>query len=76
MDVSGYEPAGALFGGPDGLDVVRRLLDQLGSVPWVGLEIGAGQDDAVARLLTRAGFGSVTRHADLAGIQRVVVGRR
>lgn len=75
-DVRGFEPGGALFGGPDGLDVVRRLAGMLGGVPWVALEIGAGQADAVAGLLTDAGFASVSRRRDLAGIERVVLGWR
>ena len=75
-DVGDYEPAGALFGGPDGLDVVRRLVAELGSVGWVALELGAGQADAVVALLRDAGFVRVERHRDLAGIERVVVGCR
>ncbi len=75
-DVAAYEPAGALFGGPDGLDVVRALVEELGSVAWVALEIGAGQADAVAELLRAAGYGSVARHRDLAGIERVVAAWR
>jgi release factor glutamine methyltransferase len=75
-DVARFEPAGALFGGPDGLHVVRRLVGMLGAVPWVALEIGAGQAPAVADLLSAAGFGSVRARRDLAGIERVVVGRR
>jgi release factor glutamine methyltransferase len=75
-DVARFEPAGALFGGPDGLDVVRRLVATLGDVPWAALEVGAGQARAVAALLTAAGFASVQARRDLAGIERVVVGCR
>ena len=75
-DVAGFEPAGALFGGLDGLDVVRRLVATLDDVPWVALEIGAGQAPAVGALLTAAGFASVQARRDLAGIERVVVGCR
>ena len=75
-DVADYEPAGALFGGRDGLDVVRRLIGQLDAVPWVALEVGAGQADAVSALLAAAGFGRAVRHRDLTGIERVVVGWR
>ena len=48
-----YEPQSALDGGPDGLDVVRRLLDLLPKVTERGgvafLEIGADQGDAIVR---------------------------
>lgn len=74
-----YEPSGALFAGGDGLEVVRRLVDQVGErgeVRLLALEIGAGQAEAVERLLVDAGFGSVQRRRDLAGIERVVLGQR
>jgi release factor glutamine methyltransferase len=48
----------------------------LSEVPFVALEIGFDQADAVAALLSRAGFGSVERQRDLAGHERVVIGRR
>jgi len=75
-DVAGFEPAGALFGGPDGLDIVRRLIEQLYAVRWVALEVGAGQAETVSALLAAAGFARVERHRDLAGIERVVVACR
>ncbi len=71
-----YEPPSALFAGFDGLDVVRRLVDALGCVPLVALEVGFDQGAAVARLLEDAGFGQVERLRDLAGHERVIVGRR
>ena len=47
-----FEPALALDGGPDGLDVVRRLLERCrGRSPPDGvalLEIGADQGEAIA----------------------------
>jgi release factor glutamine methyltransferase len=71
-DVGAHEPDGALFAGEDGLDVVRRLVAAVAGVPWVALEVGAGQAGAVAALFD--GETEVLR--DLAGIERVVVGRR
>jgi release factor glutamine methyltransferase len=71
-----YEPAGALFAGDDGLDVIRRAVAAV-SGPTVGLlalEIGAEQADAVSALMWDAGFGSVGVRHDLAGLARVVVG--
>ena len=78
-EVRVYEPRGALFAGADGLDLVRRLVAQAGARPEVkllALEIGAGQSDAVAALVADAGFPEVERRRDLAGHERVIVGRR
>jgi release factor glutamine methyltransferase len=75
-EVVRYEPRGALFAGPDGLDQIRRLVAGVGGVPLVALEIGSDQGEAVASLVSGAGFGSVEVVADLAGHDRVVVGRR
>ena len=75
-EISEWEPASALFAGADGLDVIRRLLSQVDGVSLVALEIGFDQGDAVAALVSQAGFGSVERLRDLAGHERVVVGRR
>jgi len=74
-----HEPAGALFAGPDGLDVIRPLVAQAGaraSVCLLAVEIGAGQAGAVAELMRAAGFAAVRAERDLAGIERVVVGSR
>ncbi len=76
-EISRYEPAGALFAGGDGLDLVRRLVAAVAdrSVGFLGLEIGPCQSTAVARLLGDAGFTQVRVRPDLAGLNRVVVGR-
>lgn len=71
-EIAKYEPAAALFAGPDGLDLIRRLIARVDGVPFVAVEIGFGQEAAVADLLgPRA---EILR--DLAGHERVVVGRR
>jgi release factor glutamine methyltransferase len=69
-EITRYEPAAALFGGPDGLDLIRRLVAAVVDVPFVALEVGAGQAAAVAAML---GATDIVR--DLAGIERVVVRR-
>jgi release factor glutamine methyltransferase len=73
-DIAGYEPDLALFGGPDGLDLVRRLLPMVTEVPLIALEVGLAE--AAGWLLQDAGFRSVERLRDLAGYERVVLGRR
>ena len=66
----GYEPRTALHGGPDGLAVLRRLAAAVRDVPFVAVEVGAGQAAEVASML---GATEVVR--DLAGVERVVVRR-
>jgi release factor glutamine methyltransferase len=76
-DVAAYEPPAALLGGYDGLDVIRRLCDQVSlrqDVQLMALEIGSEQGEAVAALVSGAGFDSVEVLKDLAGLDRVVVG--
>jgi release factor glutamine methyltransferase len=79
-DVRDFEPALALFGGEDGLDVIRLLIPAaLAALEKDGaliMEIGAGQAGAVERLLVEAGFTDVTLHRDLAGIDRIVEATR
>jgi len=75
-EVSAHEPRLALDGGPDGLDVIRRLVNA--AVPRIRqgllLELGHDQAPAVQELLTRAGLQDVRAWNDLAGIARVVGG--
>jgi release factor glutamine methyltransferase len=77
-EITRYEPAGALFAGTDGLDVVRRLVAVVAERPveFIALEIGAEQAAEVAELLRGAGFGDVSVRRDLAGLERVVMGSR
>ena len=75
-DVRDFEPTGALFGGGDGLDVIRQLIPLAWArlVPGGGLmmEVGAGQRAAVTSLLAESSFRDVTWWPDLQGIDRVV----
>jgi release factor glutamine methyltransferase len=79
-DVARYEPIGALRGGPDGLDPIRRLTGAIAAHPPVGrpallaLEIGADQGQAVAALVVAAGYRAVRVQTDLAGLDRLVIG--
>lgn len=77
-DVVRYEPALALFAGADGLDVISRLIPasvQRGA-RLVALEVGSTQAAAVQALMADAGLTRIELIPDLAGHDRVVVGRR
>ena len=78
VDVARHEPPSALYAGPDGLDIVRRLLADAGRVLRPGgrlvMEIGAGQADAVAAAAARTGgWAAAVFQPDLQGIPRVVL---
>jgi release factor glutamine methyltransferase len=75
-----YEPRGALTPGPTGLEAIEAMLGEL-SVSFVeagaiGLEVGEGQWRIVSELVRRAGFEPDDVRHDLAGVERVVVGRK
>jgi release factor glutamine methyltransferase len=74
--VRDYEPAGALFAGPEGLDDYRALIPQLPALLAPGgsavLEIGATQAGPVADLAANAGFGTELRR-DLGGRPRALI---
>jgi release factor glutamine methyltransferase len=72
--VAGHEPGLALWGGPDGLDVLRRLIEV--RAPLLAVEVGAGQAPEVAALAVAAGWVGTELVRDLAGIGRVVIAWR
>lgn len=80
VEVRGYEPAQALFAGPDGLAVYRCLIPAAfaGLAPggFVLLEIGYGQREAVEEMLAAAGFEQIEFTLDLQGIPRVASASR
>ena len=75
-EVREFEPRAALEGGSDGLDVVKRLLDQAPSVLRSGghllFEIGFNQHEAVDKLIDRDVWRLLDIHRDLQGIPRIV----
>ncbi|MEL7219471.1 MAG: peptide chain release factor N(5)-glutamine methyltransferase [Pseudomonadota bacterium] len=75
-DVREFEPASALFSGPDGLNDYRILIPQLRALMQpngiVMLEIGASQADAVTLVAQDQGF-EVARRKDLAGRPRCLI---
>ena len=83
-EVRDYEPAGALFAGPDGLDVIRPLTGAawgaLAPGGWLVFEFGFGQDVAVQALLDAGPPGGRWTdrriHRDLQGIPRTAAARK
>jgi release factor glutamine methyltransferase len=78
-EIREYEPRNALVAGPTGLEAIEALAEELlGLAPRpavVALEIGAGQAEAVAKQIRAAGYEEVEIRSDLAGHDRVVIGR-
>jgi release factor glutamine methyltransferase len=79
--VSRHEPELALAGGPDGLDVIRRIVAEsprfLRSGGLLLLECSPEQTAVVAELMAAGKrFDGIQTCADLSGAQRVVLGRR
>ena len=71
------EPDVAVFGGHDGFEIVRRLVPAaVQRAPLVAIEVGMGMAQTVGGMLREAGAAAIEVQRDLAGIERVVVGRR
>jgi release factor glutamine methyltransferase len=79
-EVRDHEPRGALEGGVDGLDFVRRLAAE--GAAWLRpggglmLEFGDGQAAAAQDHFTRAGWADVTIEPDLTRRPRMLIARR
>jgi len=73
-----HDPLSALNGGPDGLDLVRRLIDaapdRLAPGGALLLELGAGQADAVNTLLADRKFRDISVRSDYQNTPRFAVG--
>ena len=78
-EVRAHDPLLALDGGPDGLTAYRQIAALLPRLLALGgavvLEVGIGQADEVAALLTAAGLRDVGAKSDLGGIARAVIAR-
>lgn len=74
-----FEPRRALTGGPDGLAAIRKIVLRAPAHLDTGgvllLEHGHDQAARVQELLTAAGFSEIQTFRDLAGIERISVGR-
>jgi release factor glutamine methyltransferase len=80
VEVRDHEPGVALYGGPDGLVVIRRIIIEAPS--WIvshgalALEVGEGQADEVLALIHQRGaYARVELLDDLAGKHRVLAAR-
>ena len=79
-EVARFEPRLALDGGLDGLNAYRAIVARLPHLLRPGgvfaLEVGKGQAEAVMALAEAQGLSAEPPRRDLAGIPRVIWGRR
>jgi release factor glutamine methyltransferase len=75
-EVRDHDPQVALDGGRDGLDAYRSIAGDAKRILAPGgrlfVDLGAGQDDPVRALFTKAGLNPGVPRKDLAGIPRVL----
>ena len=73
-----FEPETALVGGEDGLDFYRAIVgnykNSLKNGGMLAFEVGIGQAQSVADIMSEAGFENIGFKKDAADIQRVVFG--
>lgn len=76
----GHDPVLALDGGPDGLEVIRRIVSRAGEFltpqGWLLMEIGHDQGAQALKLCEEAGFQECRVIADLNGLDRIVTARK
>ena len=79
-EVKDFEPMNALDGGEDGLDFYRVIVEQgknwLKDGGWLFFEIGYDQGEDLRNLLKEFGYTEVEIRQDLAGLDRVAMGRK
>jgi len=75
-EVTGYEPAQALFAGEDGTKYYARIIQYFGNWLKTGgkifMELGINQADKVTQMLQESGFGEIEVHNDYHNIARVI----
>jgi release factor glutamine methyltransferase len=76
-EVREHEPEAALFGGPTGVEVYERLIEQAAALLHTGgnlvVELGYGAADSVRQILVAKGaWANISITNDLAGIPRVL----
>ena len=79
-EVRFHDPVLALDGREDGLYFYRRITEQAGKYlkpgGWLMYEIGCEQGADVSAIMQREGFAEVAVKKDLAGLDRVVIGKK
>ena len=79
-EVRFHDPVLALDGREDGLYFYRRITEQAGSYlkpgGWLMYEIGCEQGADVSAIMRQNGFVDVAVKKDLAGLDRVVIGKK
>jgi release factor glutamine methyltransferase len=74
-----FEPRIALTDSADGLQIIQRIVhgapQHLAAGGWIAIEHGYDQAAAVRELLAQRGFDKIASERDLAGIERISVGR-
>jgi len=80
-EIKNFEPLHALDGGEDGLDFIKKIIQQgpyyLRKKGLLALEVGFGQARAVKKLLAGSGdFREIRIFKDFSGIERIVLGAR
>lgn len=75
-----HDPEAALYGGPDGLDVIRVLSKRAAALLHPGgalvIEHAETQSAAIAEILAADGWRAVVHHRDLTGRDRATTARR
>ncbi|MBO5302550.1 MAG: peptide chain release factor N(5)-glutamine methyltransferase [Lachnospiraceae bacterium] len=78
-EVRDFEPFGALDGKEDGLYFYRKIVDEgqkyLKPGGYLMFEIGCDQGEDVSALMQQAGYSEIKVVKDLAGLDRVVIGK-
>jgi release factor glutamine methyltransferase len=78
-EVRNFEPKTALFGGDDGLDVIRRIISDvpkhLKPNGWLFMEIGWDQSERVSERFNKESWSEVDFLPDLQSIPRIVKAR-
>ena len=80
-EVASFDPPGAVFGGPDGLEIIRAVVSASAALlrhgGWLAIEHDDTHAEAVPELLRRRRvLTDVEEHADLTGCPRFATARR